>query len=289
MILIHLPFFWHASVVWYLRLMSISLIVISSLFCPMRVRYKIQTSVKDISGAKKFNKVILYHGLTKQRTQSLQINYKISPLKGFFTFDPKGYAGFGLSASQRQKWLRLNDTFVEKRSQKILNQSFQSKYRSARNVWRGDVPDVILVEQLASDKVSELRNFSDLELEELVSDYCHRHKLTWAWRRHPLSNSVKNSKHTEVPLDVAVDNDVVFVTHNSGLGCEILHKRGRVIFCAKNEFFDEAFVHGCGNDAFFDYYFTKEFQKLQFEDFKTYLGTLLKWSDIGPIKNLLCD
>ena len=281
---------WDRSVSRHLRLMSLGLLLAALFSKPKKIKFRVQTRVFKSLVPSEDDPCIVYHGITDRNRLGEQINYKISPLKGFFTFDPQGYSGFGMQPKERARWLEISDGDVKKRALFLKKRNFGGKYeRITKNLENREVPPgLILVEQLDDDQVSSLRLVSDVEMEKIAQNYAAAHNLTVAWRRHPFGGRHRDRNYNGCSLDSAIKSGSIFFTHNSGLAAEVMIKGGTVIFFAPNEFVGKSFVFRQSDlTQTIEELLNPDFRQKQLEEFDFYLGALVRWHEFFMLTNII--
>lgn len=195
----------------------------------------------DLEKYKFTDKIISYHTISSQDEldNSLRLNWKISPFKGFFTFDMKGYSGFGYCIKKRVDLLGLNGDEIESRAKLFLEKKVASKYVVKNSDSKNRKKRLIIVGQLADDNVAKLRFLNDDEVKKVAEDICDKLGLQLYFRPHPLS---KNEKFN-LPIDKSNFSELkksgaIVLTQNSGYGIHCVYHGIKTVFLAPNEFID---------------------------------------------------
>lgn len=187
------------------------------------------------------NKIISYHTISSddEIRNNSRLNWKISPFKGYFTFDYKGYSGFGDSLNKRLELLDFGYDDILKRSSFFLKNKAESKYKVVDSGAINNKRKVVIVGQLFDDNVARLRIINDDDLIEVAKDISSMLGVGLYYRPHPLSKG----KQVNLPIDQSnfaelKKNDSIVITHNSGYGIHCVYHGIKTVFVAPNEFID---------------------------------------------------
>ncbi|MGR5476976.1 hypothetical protein ACPV5A_07200 [Vibrio chagasii] len=247
---------------------------------------KYQSSSKI--NVKNKHKIISYHSITNDNEKRL--NWKISPFKGYFTFDELGYSGFGTSAKRRCELLGFNDDETKSRAERFLFRKKVSKYHIInRNTLEG-VRKIIVVEQLDDDSVSALRVIDNAQLIEIAHMLSGVYGAVVCFRPHPLS------KH-KAPENIIIDksdfeelksSDSIILTHNSGYGIQSVSNDIKTVFFCRNEFKDTHFDSSINiNDM--ASYAKKEIDDFKMANYSEYFSSIVSVYDFRLIFRMISN
>ena len=236
-------------------------------------------------------KTISYHTVSSEEEMLnyCRLNWKISPFLNYFTFDVRGYSGFGSTLSERVSLLDLSDEEIFARSSKLRKENLSPKYNS--KVSDGEIKNsLIMVEQLDDDAVSIFHWCSNDELlANLISlaENCGRNLYL---RKHPLSKRDYDVQIYNQDVNRISSNDSnIYIIHNSGFAAELLKRGCKCILLAQSEFTDSYSVKSfdeirrlLDSDELLNHYSTG----LEI-DFNRYLATLVHFTDTLKIKTVV--
>lgn len=234
------------------------------------------------------HKIISYHSITNENKNEKRLNWKISPFKGYFTFDELGYSGFGTSAKRRCELLGFNDDVIKIRAKHFLLKKKLSKYHIInRNTLEG-VRKIIVVEQLDDDSVSALRVIDNAQLIEIAHMLSEVYGAVVCFRPHPLSKN-------RVPENIIIDksdfeelksSDSIILTHNSGYGIQSISNNIKTVFFCRNEFIDTNFDSSININDMVSYA-KKEIDDFKLSNYSVYFSSIVSVYDFRLIYKMI--
>ncbi|RZG14188.1 hypothetical protein EXT47_14250 [Pseudoalteromonas sp. CO342X] len=237
-------------------------------------------------GVPKGRLAFTYH--TISAPEDNRVNWKISPFSDYFTFDKKGYAGFGDSTEERIRLLGLTKPEVEYRAANFINKlkSIKPKYFTPENDDSSVEKKIVIVGQLSNDNVSKLRSIDDHEMYEVGRLLAEKYKAKLVFRPHPLDKS----RNTTLPTDFSSLKNLeksgsIVITHNSGFGILAVTSNVKTVFLAKNEFQDKEYSFKNIEEAFD--FSIKEIESFRISNFYNYFGSLVTYDDAALINRMV--